>query len=117
MVLPERLVVAKWFCVESGLSVQGSLSIVSHEVWQVLHLDVQIDYSVAKPGDLPQRRLKRLNPRLPVGKLAEILHRLAVVHYLVRQGASSCVYFHVDGGQLDLESFYMAMDFDDGRVD
>ena len=115
--LPELLVHVNRFHTESSLSVVGSDDVCVHEVWQVLQLDVQTDYSFTQFGDLLQMSLKFLDPCLPIAKLAKILNRLRVVHYLVCQRASAIVHLHINIGQLDLETFDVAMDFDDGCVD
>ena len=94
----------------------GSDDVCVHKVWQVLQFDVQTDYSFTKFGDLLQMSLKFLDPRLPIAKLAKILNRLRVVHYLVSQRARAIVHLHINIGQLDLETFDVAMDFDDRCV-
>ena len=115
--LPELLVNVNRFHTESSLSVVCSDDVCVHEVWQVLQLDVQTDYSFTQFGDLLQMSLEFLDPCLPIAELAKILNRLRVVHYLVCQRARAIVHLHINIGQLDLETFDVAMDFDDRCVD
>lgn len=115
--LPELLVNVNRFLVEFRFSIDGSDGVCVHKVWQVLQFDVQTDYSSTQFGDLLQMSLKFLDPCLPITKLAKILNRLRVVHYLVCQRASAIVHLHINIGQLDLETFDVAMDFDDRCVD
>lgn len=115
--LPEPLVNVNRFFVESRLSLDGIDGVCVHEVWQVLQFDVQTDYSITQLGDISQMSLKFLDPCLPIAKLTKILNRFRVVHYLVCQRASAIVHLHINIGQLDLETFDVAMDFDDRCVD
>jgi len=115
--LPELLVNVNRFLVEFRFSIDGSDGVCVHKVWQVLQFDVQTDYSSTQFGYLLQMSLKFLDPCLPITKLAKILNRLRVVHYLVCQRASAIVHLHINIGQLDLETFDVAMDFDDRCVD
>lgn len=99
------------------MNADGSDGVCVHEIWQVRKLDVQTDYSFTQLGDLLQMGLKFLDPCLPIAKLAKILNRLRVVHYLVCQRTSACVHLYINVGQLDLETFDVAVDFDDWCVD